>query len=173
MTTHTLKLKPDQFLSYMVRLQDRFPRAAMRGAMRGALRAVLELQRRTSLAPPANPQQVGGGGAFNTGHYKRSWKAVPTSSGADVLNTAGYAAVIEHGRRPGSRFPPLGAIQAWARRRLGLSQSEAKAAAFPIARAIARRGLVGRKVLTNSIPQIEAWFLDAVQKELERELATP
>jgi len=171
MTTHTLKLSGPEFLLYMGKLGDKFEGAARRGAMRGALRAVRHLQAQTGRAAPANPQGVGVGGAVNTGQYKRSWKARNTSSGADVLNDAGYASIIEHGRRSGSRFPPLGAIEQWARRRLNLNAKEAKAAAFPIARAIAKRGLRGRKILGSSIPLIEEWFLDAVRKELERELS--
>lgn len=50
-----------------------------------------------------------------------------------------YYHVMEFGRKPGGKLPPLPAIAAWARRK-GISAS----AVFPIARAIARRGIKGR-----------------------------
>ena len=142
----------------------------MRGARRGALHAVSTLQRATGTASPANPAGRGTGGAVNTGHYKRAWKWEMEPDGARVHNVAPYASVIEEGRRAGSRFPPTTAIKEWAQRRLGLSEKEAKAAAYPIARAIARRGLVGRKVLGKALPKIEEDFIQGVLKELEKEM---
>lgn len=50
-----------------------------------------------------------------------------------------YYHVMERGRRPGGRLPPLDAISRWAAVK-GISQS----AVFPIARSIARRGIKGR-----------------------------
>jgi len=145
-------------------------KAARRGAIRGALRAVSTLILATGKAGSANPGHTGEGGAVNTGHYKRSWKHEALPDGARVYNLAPYASIIEHGRRPG-KFPPISMIEKWAQRRLGLTPKEAKAAAFPIARAIAKRGLVGRKVMTNVLPKIEKDFLEEVEKELAKELA--
>jgi hypothetical protein len=166
----TIRLQLSEFAPVFQRLGPRLVTAAKRGALRGALRAVSTLQRATGQASPANPGMKGEGGAVNTGHYKRAWKAEQLPDGARVYNQAPYAAVIEHGRRPGT-FPPLKQIERWAQRRMGLTPKEAKAAAYPIARAIARRGLQGRKVMTNVQPQIERDFLEEVRKELERELA--
>lgn len=167
----TVHLKLEDLAPVYKRMGPRAVAAAKRGALRGALRAVSTLQRATGMALPANPGQVGVGGALNTGHYKRSWKAEKLPDGARVHNSAPYAGVIEHGRRAGSAFPPLKEIERWAQRRMGLNPKEAKAAAFPIARAIARRGLIARKVLGNAQAEIEKGFLEEVKKELERELA--
>jgi hypothetical protein len=169
MTSVTLKLS-ELVPAYKNLIPAQF-KAARRGALRGALRAVSTLIIATGKAGSANPGHKGEGGAVNTGHYKRSWKAEATPEGARVYNTAPYAGVIEHGRRPGSSFPPLKLIERWAQRRLGLTPKEAKAAAFPIARAIAKRGLAGRKVMTNALPKVEKDFIEEVEKELKAELA--
>lgn len=65
-------------------------------------------------------------------------------------------------------MPPSQAIARWAQRRLGLSEADAKAAAFLIARAIARRGLRGRQILSGSIGELR----QMVNEEILRELAT-
>jgi hypothetical protein len=105
----------------------------------------------------------------NTGYYKRSWRSEPIRNGAVILNQAPYAGIIEYGRRVG-RFPPIEAIARWAQRRLGLTRKESLRAAFPIAKAIAERGLVARRVRTNVMPQIRLAFRREVAKELRKEL---
>lgn len=167
MASTTLRVDLADLGRWYFRLGRSLHGAALRGARRGGLRAVSTLQRATGRAPPANPSGLGVGGAVNTGNYKRSWKMQPTPDGAHVFNAARYAGIIEHGRRPGG-FPPLALMRDWAQRRLGLSREEAERAAFPIARAIARRGLLARRVLTDSLPTIEKDFLEEVENELER-----
>jgi hypothetical protein len=50
--------------------------------------------------------------------------------------------VLERGRRPGQRMPPLGPIRAWLQRHGG---TEAAKLAFVVARSIGRRGLFPRQ----------------------------
>lgn len=142
--------------------------ATRRGAYSAALRALALMQRRTDAAGPSDPKGLGTGGAVNTGHFRMAWKATPLEDGAYLFNDAPYAGVIESGRRPGGRMPPSAAIARWAQRRLGLSEADAKAAAFLIARAIARRGLRGRQILSGSIGELR----QMVNEEILRELAT-
>lgn len=169
MTSVTLNIEPKELGQWYRKLGPRMNKAALRGAKRGGLRAVAILQRATSAAGPANPGGIGTGGAVNTAFYKRAWKSEPTPTGVRVYNGARYSSIIESGRRPG-KFPPLAVIRDWAQRRLGLSAEEAKRAAFPIARAIAKRGLVGRKVMATSLPKIYTYFLQAVVAELDNEM---
>lgn len=169
MPSVVMRMSMEELVKWYAQLGDRTVVAARRGCVRGAQRAVQTLQRATGRAPPANPAQLGVGGAVNTGHYKRSWKMEALSDGARVYNDAPYAGVIEDGRRVG-KFPPITPIQDWAQRRLGLSREEARKAAFPIARAIARRGLLARKVLTNKLPDIEKDAVTEIVAELDREL---
>lgn len=170
MATRTFRVNGKQFAQYMATLGSRFHAAAVKGMRRAALRTQQHVQKRTGQVPPANPQQVGTGGAVNTGMYKRAWKYSPTPDGAVVFNAMPYAGVIEYGRRGNSAMPPLKAIEDWARRRLGLSQKEAKRAAFPIAKAIAKRGLQGRYVLTGAELDIQRFVQEEVQAELNAAL---
>lgn len=171
MTTTVIKMSLKELPAAFLSLGKRLPVAARRGALRGALRAVQTLQRATGLVGPANPAGKGEGGAVNTANYKRNWKYAALPDGARVFNSATYAGVIEFGRRQGARQPPTQAIVDWAQRRLGLTRTQAKAAAFPIARAIRKRGLLPRKTMTDQLPRIEKDFFEEVEKELQRELA--
>lgn len=171
MVSRTIKLDWSELGGAYLKLGSRLKDAVMRGAARGAMRAVKTLQQATSHAPPANPNGIGSGGAVNTGFFKKAWKWEAVADGARVYNDAAYAGIVEGGRRAGSRFPPLETIEVWARRRLGLSKKEAKQAAFPIARAIARRGLKGRKILSASSPKIEKDFLEEIHAEIDKEMA--
>lgn len=110
-------------------------------------------------------------GANDTGKYRRSWKVVNVSDGAILMNTASYADIIRKGRRAGSRMPPLKVIAKFAQRKLGLSAKEAKRAAYPIARAIARRGLRARHVPDNVEPQIIEAVLEEVHHAISEALA--
>jgi len=168
----TLTLDLGEFAPYLLRLGPRFFVAARRGAIRTGMRAVSTLQRATSAAKPANPQRLGVGGAVNTGAYKRAWKTHPTSTGADVFNSAMYAAVVEEGRVPGVGVP-LKPLENWAQRRLGVSRDQARNVAYAISRRIAARGLVGRKVLEGSLHKIEHDFMHEVEVELEKEASLP
>ncbi len=91
--------------------------------------------------------------------YIQRFKARRTKTGAVLLNDAPHASVIEFGRRPGARRPPLSAIIGWVRRKLGIRGKRGKAAAFLIARAIGRRGLPAHAVFRRHlIPKLNAWY---------------
>ena len=101
----------------------------------------------------------------DTGRFRTSWKAERTRDGAVLLNSAPYAAVIEGGRRAGARMPPVGPIEAWARRK-GIDADP-----WAIARAISRRGIPGVFILRDAIPKVQK-FVDAeVRREVLRVLA--
>jgi len=154
-----------RWAQYHKELAERFMPAAMRGVRAAGAHVVALMHQRTRTAPPANPGGVGSGGAVNTGYYLRSWKSQDVAGGVRVYNAAPYAGVIEHGRRKGAP-PPKKAIVAWLRRRLGMSQVDALSAAWPVARAIGRRGLKGRKVLGGAKKETA----DIAMAEIEREL---
>ena len=165
MTVITLRLS--ELAPWYQKMGPAMNAAVKRGLIRGGMRAVQQLQMATGRAPPANPNGIGTGGAVNTGFYKRAWKMEKLSNGVRVYNAAPYAGIIENGRRPG-RFPPLKVIEKWAQRRLGLSAKEAKRAAFPIAKAIAKRGLLARKVLERDEPSITQHFFEEIEIELSK-----
>jgi hypothetical protein len=154
----TVRIPLKEYAGYLRRVaSERLPQALRRGLVSGAMRCVTVMQRRSEEA-----------GVFNLGTYKRAWRAVPTERGAKIMNDLVYAAVIELGRRAGARMPPSDAIARWAQRKLSLSELEARSVGFVIARAIARRGLPPRYVLTNALPEL----VEVVREELRRELTT-
>ncbi len=142
-----LVLNSKQFAIYHQHLVDRFRPAVIRGVHSGAARAIGYLVDRTRTARPANPGGIGSGGAVNTGEFMRGWRVLRASDGATILNTKAHSPIVEHGRRAGSKFPPRAPLVAWIRRRLRMTEEQAQRMYYPIAKEIARRGLIGRKIL--------------------------
>ena len=136
--------------------------AVVRGIHSGVMRSVAIVHQSVDHAMPASPR--GAIGAVDTGGYKLRWRFRLTKTGGAVYNDHPAADVIERGRRPGSRPPPVNAIKQWAKRRIGLSEAEAEKAKWPISMAIAKRGLVGRRVLTN--PSTKASITRVVMEEV-------
>lgn len=109
-------------------------KAAERGLLSAALRGEALVSRLTAKA-----------GKVDTGRFRASWKAAATRDGAQLTNSAPYAAVIEGGRRAGARMPPLGPIEAWANRK-GIDIDP-----MMIARSIASRGIPGAFILRRAM----------------------
>lgn len=139
---------PGMFRNYGVMLRSHVNARMMQVTDRA--RAIVEEQ--THKAPPASAN--GGIGAVDTKRYLSKWRVhqakINGIRGVLIANSAEYMAVIERGRGLGKRMPPLDVIARWATRRLGLPYKEARRAAWPIARAIARRGLYARRVMTGN-----------------------
>lgn len=76
----------------------------------------------------------------DTGSMARNIQSNISSTKASVSlpRNLAYYHVMEEGRRPGGRMPPVDAIAGWLRRR------GSSANAFVVARSIARRGIKGR-----------------------------
>jgi hypothetical protein len=51
------------------------------------------------------------------GTYRRSFQVDDIPGGSVLYNFAPHAAIIEEGRRPGARMPPVGAIYDWVKRK--------------------------------------------------------
>lgn len=166
-----VRLTVKQFAAHLSRLGAGFQPAVVHALQSGALRAVPLLQQATAQAPPASDR--GSVGAVNTGFYRTAWSARSRPDGAVIANAAPYAGVIEYGRRAGAKTPPAEAIARWAQRKLGLSEEEARAAAFPIARAIARRGLRERRVLRSVLPDLPGILKEEIERALRELLARP
>lgn len=87
-----------------------------------------------------------------------------TGTGMPVKGIVGspmeYAVVVEKGRRPGKRMPPVGPIALWAQRKLGVSAEEAQSVGFAIARTIAIKGFEGAYMFKNAWNENERWVQD-------------
>ncbi len=121
--------------------------------------------------------------------YRREWHFDDTREGASVYNSSPHAGVIEYGRRPGARMPPLAAIEAWVHRKglvLGVTkkgkrrrlssrltpsqisgyQAQVRRVAWLIARSIARRGLPAHLILETAAKHIDVEIRRALAREL-------
>ncbi len=73
-----------------------------------------------------------------------------------VIYETAYADTIEFGRSPGGKFPPVKALEEWARVKLGLEPEEAKKASWAIARNLHANGTLPRPFFRNAIEAILA-----------------
>jgi len=91
--------------------------------------------------------------------------------------TAPHALVVHNGRRPGRRMPPTSVIEDWLRRKHRLSQQEAKARAFPVARAIGKRGVRGTPFIAtpmlDRLPSLSPGLARAAETALLESFRVP
>jgi len=92
------------------------------------------------------------------------WLHAPIRDKATVLvgSNAPHASPTEFGRSAGARMPPPDALKPWLRRK-GLPESMA----FPLARAIARRGIQARPAFQNALAQKGAAHVRLQARELQ------
>jgi len=167
-----VRIDPARWAAQMDRLADRFVPTVLRGVRAGAARCILLMEQRTMSAPPASPR--GTVGAFNTGGYMRSWRSEGLSFGARVYNLQPYSGVVDLGRRPGVGVSRQGielGLMPWAKRKLGLTDSQARSVAWAIATAIKKRGLLPRRVMTGGLDAMERLVVEEVEHELDAELS--
>lgn len=136
-----------------------------------------EIAGRISEAAPVgvtgNLAQSFGGGA--SGGLDVRGATIETLEGR-VFSSLPYAVVIDQGREPGRRPPPVDAIALWVERVLGIGGAETENVAYVIARSIGRKGIKGRQFVaegvekaTPRLDQIFASLADAIATGLTSE----
>lgn len=156
-----------QWERYHEGLADSILVAANRGLKSAAARTLVALQARTRNAIPASPGGLPG--AIDTGNFLRGWRQETMPDGTEVVyNDRPHAPFVEGGRTPGRRMPPIRAIREWLVRRAGMDPDEAKRAAFPVARAIGRRGLNARQIATATdfMDEVSEWMAEEIAREV-------
>lgn len=165
-------------LATYVRKFSRWPRMNERAAYRSLLEvaemAKLTMESATRAAPPASAN--GSTGAIATGKYLRAWRTKrmrrANSIGVLISNSTKQAWFVEFGRFPSHKKPPLSAIAKWAQVKFGMSYKEAKRVAWPIANAIAKRGLKARHVLTSDRTKMTlAFYMEEIVTKYVRQAA--
>ncbi len=126
----------------------RFPRETFRQTEAAMALIVNEFQNEVIMGTPAG---VGGAAGLRGSIFGETVKNKNGITGI-VGSPLEYADVIEYGRKPGSRIPPIQPIALWAEKKLGLSRQQAIQAAFPIARKIA---IFGFKTWPNGARMFE------------------
>lgn len=155
---------------YMRELGDSFGPSLLAGLTSAAVRSVATLTTETDRKQ-----------AFNTGAYRRGWNhgtamsIGQASAVIRVFNDVPYSGVIELGRRKGAKMPwlrtvPLEAqpIYMWCISKLGMTADEAAKAAKPIAWSIKRKGITGKYVMRNVLPQLAKDGAEEVAKSLRK-----
>lgn len=84
---------------------------------------------------------------LNTGAARSSINYQFLSPFPNLVGSVGspleYVPVIEYGRKPGGKFPPVDAIRLWVKRKLGVPEKEIDSVAFLVGRHIAKYGTEG------------------------------
>jgi hypothetical protein len=109
-------------------------------------------------------------GIFHRKRFARSWRMVigNVPSSARVYNKMPYASVIEYGRRPNSRRPPVDALVPWVRDKFGVRGKEARSVAFLVARKIGIKGIKARPVARD--PKVQAKVMKIVTRTVQEKL---
>jgi hypothetical protein len=112
----------------------------------------------------------------NLGFLRNAWgsKVELTGGSYDVLgrvfNPLEYALPQERGARP--HWPPRGPIEAWVRRKLGVSEKQVRSVAFLVARKMAQVGMKGQamayKAVDQVTPMIQARFREGLNSIIQR-----
>jgi len=135
-------------------LAERYPQAYKREVV-----TVMDLVvRRLEGAVVAKTPKGVGGAAGLAGSIFGEVRTLGQSITGVVGTPLEYGLVVELGRRPGKRMPPIAPIQLWAQRKLGLDEHEAKSAAFAIARKISIKGFEGKHMFGQSLDELTPWI---------------
>ena len=96
----------------------------------------------------------------------------PNLTGA-VFSPLPYAIVMEEGRKPGAKMPPVAAIALWLYRKgIVTDRKEIRGAAWAVAKSIAKKGIEGKHMfkegLEASEPHINQLFNSAIARSVAR-----
>ena len=131
------------------------------GIVEEEVRAVLEIvaARVEKTVVERTPRGVGGeAGLAGSIHgevvsYGRGLQAV-------IGTPVEHGEVVEMGRRPDKKRPPVEPIALWAIRKLGVSAEEAKGIGFVIARKIGKEGFEGAHMFDKTMKELDAWIME-------------
>lgn len=94
-----------------------------------------------------------------------------------TIHLEDYWYYVENGRKPG-RFPPIDKILEWIRIKPVIPYSDSRGRlpteeqlAFLISRKIAEQGTEGRKVLAETVEELNNYYLPLLQQALDRDFA--
>lgn len=140
-----IKLKVDS--GQIERLSGRFPAAARRAKVARITEALALLEREIKKDTPYGAGPI---------HLRDTIHGSVRASGSRATGVLGtpleHGEPVELGTLP--HFPPIGPIQFWVQRKLHIEgESESRAVAFLIARAISRRGTEGRRMFERNFAE--------------------
>lgn len=139
----------------LVDLARRYPEI-VREESRAVLRVIEQRveSRVVALTPRGVGGQAGLAGSIHGEVVETGGKTL-----AEIGTPLEYGEVVELGRRPGQRQPPVDPIALWAMRKLGVSAEEAHSVGFVIARKIGREGFPGAHMFQQTIDELDGWIM--------------
>lgn len=146
----TIRIQPHQLKNALIGEHERLKKNMQIAAYRAAMRF------KTLIVDTIDEM-----GITDRGVFKNSWKVLRTIEGAQVFSDCPYAGVIELGARPhpvSEEGQEL--IAQWAMRKLDLDETEARRAAFLIARKIARVGQEPTYMVRDHLPEARRYFAE-------------
>jgi len=153
----SFNITPDQLPAILRGHARRLPRAVHDGL-------VMAAQRGRALLVSKSP--------VDTGVYKNAWRVRHhVGGGAELYNDAPHAGIIEAGARPhGVNAAGIAAITAWAMRKLGLGEKEARGVAFAVAAKLKKTGQKGLWIVRDNIPELLKYAQQEVARSVKRAL---
>lgn len=158
--TRTVRIPISGFARYEESLGRAMRQAVFGKAMRTAGKLVREYMEAETLK-----RQI-----FHRKRFARGWRMVIGNipSSVRIYNKMPYASVIEFGRRPNSRRPPVDALVPWVRDKFGVRGKEARSVAFLVARKIGIKGIKARPVARD--PKVQAKAMKIVTRTVQEKL---
>jgi hypothetical protein len=154
------KLKID--ISALENLGRKYPKASREARIAKITEALMVIEREVVIRTPYGAGPI---------HLREAWTDRVSVSGERVMGVFGnpleYAEPVELGTKP--HFPPIGPIEHWVERKLGIEGSDARAVAFLIARAISRRGTKGAGMLEKGFEASQGVVM-AILNEIPAEI---
>ncbi|MHC1726501.1 MAG: hypothetical protein AB9866_10905 [Syntrophobacteraceae bacterium] len=151
-----MELSFDVNVAQLQKLAEKFPEVTAL-EMRAGLRIIAA--RAEKVMVEKTPRGVGAQGGL-AGSIHGEVTAYGQGWAARIGTPLEYGQVIELGRRPGQRMPPVAPIALWAVRKLGVPQADARSVAYVIARKIAIKGFPGKFMARNTLKELETWIIE-------------
>ena len=155
---------------YMAELREGFGPALLAGLTSAAARSVSRLVQETDRKGVVNTRRL-----VNSWSFSPAYSTGKASAVIRVFNDAPYSGVMELGRRAGRKMPWLRAkpveeqpIYLWCISKLGMTEEDAKKAAWPIAHSIKRKGIKGRRIMADILRELGQLGAREVSSELDR-----
>lgn len=106
----------------------------------------------------------------DTGAMKNAWRVVTVNDGAELINDAPYAGIIEKGARPHTVSQEgIDSIARWVKRKLQIAdEKEARGIAFAISKKLEKEGYKGNFAVQNSMEQFRQFAAEEVLAEIQK-----
>lgn len=148
-------MSPKEFAEYLRGLTGELEQAAIRGMREAAAEGVGLVV-----------AEIDAADAVDTSGLRQSVRTEELPKGAILGTFAPHAPFVEYGTRP--HWPPLGPLQLWAVRKLGVDPDEAEEVAEGIARSIAWAGTRPRRFFAKAMKRVRKLARKRVLEHVSR-----